>query len=554
MLRAAPTAILPLILTVILALPPGGRASPVDDAAGLLRHLVEEEPVVAAGDATVEVSGMLRRFYRERNYLPAWTNSRVRRQAEVFVGALLGAEAEGLSPEDYPVRTIESLMSSVGKGLRRTTEVDLNDLAGLDILLTDTFFNFAYHLIAGRINPGVIEGEWAEYGWQTDLDKTIRSALDKDRMKETLRLLVPPHDGYLGLRDTLAAYRLIAKEGGWPEVPEGGLLRPGSSGERVWLLKNRLYITGDLDEEHLDGYVFDGPLELAVRRFQKRHGLEADGMVGPATVRVLNVPAEGRIRQIELNMERWRWLPEDLGDRHVFINVANFELLVREYGSDVMRMRIVVGKPFWHTPSFSARMTHIVLNPAWNVPQSIAVEEILPRLRKDPGYLAAGGFRVFRGWGNGSVEVDPRGIDWSGVPAENFPYRFQQVPGGSNPLGRVKFMFPNRFNVYLHDTPSKELFDMAVRAFSHGCIRIERPMELAYYLLRDAGWTYGELLAAVDSGEELEVQLPEPIEVHPLYWTAWTGHDGTVNFRADIYGRDALLDEALREGPIQSYR
>ncbi len=247
-------------------------------------------------------------------------------------------------------------------------------------------------------------------------------------------------------------------------------------------------------------------------------------------------------------MERWRWLPSDLGDRYIFVNTAAFQLSVVEYGRPVMKMRIVVGKPYWHTPSFSAKMTYLVLNPTWNVPRNIAVEEIIPMVRKNPNYLDREGLKILSSLGGKPELIDPDTVNWKSISEENPGIRFFQPPGPHNPLGRIKFMFPNRFSVYLHDTPSKRLFNHTVRTFSHGCIRIEKPLELADYLLPEL--SKEDISSLIEQGDEQKVPLPEPVIVHSLYWTAWVDSDGTVNFREDIYGRDEALLELLSEVPM----
>jgi murein L,D-transpeptidase YcbB/YkuD len=324
-------------------------------------------------------------------------------------------------------------------------------------------------------------------------------------------------------------------------------MRKGDRGERVRVLRTRLIVGGDLGQElNNNGDSFDNALEQAVREFQRRHGLEVDGIVGPATLEALDVSVEERVRQIELNMERWRLLPQDLGQRYVLINIPNFELDVVENGKTVMSMRAVVGRPYRHTPVFSARMTYLVLSPYWNIPPGIAIEDVLPLIRKDPNYLAKHNIKVFQGWGAETKEINPKTVDWTRVSAKNFKYRFRQEPGPQNPLGRVKFMFPNEFNVYIHDTPSQELFTKTERCFSSGCIRIEKPIELAEYVLRgDPEWTREKILAEIEKWVEQVVHLPEPIPVHVLYWTAWVDENGTIQFRKDIYGSDERLNEAL---------
>ena len=298
-----------------------------------------------------------------------------------------------------------------------------------------------------------------------------------------------------------------------------------------------------------DAELFDEALEKAVKRFQQRHGLTADGAAGAATRAELNVSADRRVDQLELNLERWRWLPQDLGRRHILVNIPAFELEVLEEDAAVLAMRVVVGVPDsgQHTPVFSDTMRYLVLNPYWQVPDDIARKDLLAHVQRDSTYLTQQKIRVFKGWGPEAKEVDPATVEWSAITADNFPYRLRQDPGPINSLGRIKFMFPNKFNVYLHDTPSRPLFGRTRRDFSHGCIRIQKPIELALYLLRkDSRWNREALLGALDEVVDRTVPLPEPIPIHLLYWTAWADENGTIEFRRDIYGRDAPLLEALR--------
>jgi murein L,D-transpeptidase YcbB/YkuD len=542
-----------LIALLALAAPFGAAPSPAEiTAAGLLRGRIEsvETPSwVSVDGRQVRVTRMLERFYKNRGFKPAWSGPEgLSPQADEFVEAVENARSEGLRPGDYPLDEIHSLAERLEEGLNGGSRPDPALVADLDMILTSTFMSFGYHLLAGRIYPEIIDGEWSDYIWEAELDRLLAEALARNIIAETLNKLVPPHAEYYDLREALWRYYEIASNGGWPRVPYGPGITKGQRGPRVEALRERLRASGDYVAGFAEPEVFGEALELAVLRFQDRNGLVPDGIVGPRTLAALNVPVEARIEQIELNMERWRWLPEDLGSRYIFINTAAFELAVVEFGQKVMEMRIVVGKPYWHTPSFSARMTYMVLNPRWNVPRSIAFEEILPAVQDDPEYLARKGFVVLRGWGKEAEPVDPAAVEWPELDEENFVLRFIQRPGPDNPLGRVKFMFPNRFNVYLHDTPSKYLFTQRVRTFSHGCIRVEKPLELASHLLPEM--SPEDIVELIESGEELEVPLPEPYAVHSLYWTAWVSADGSVQFREDIYGRDEILLEILNQAPM----
>ncbi len=373
----------------------------------------------------------------------------------------------------------------------------------------------------------------------------------EDQIENVLEEPSPFHPGYLRLKEALAGYRNVAQEGGWPKVPEGPNMKKGQKGERIRLLRRRLHISGEIDGLKTDDEDFySDDLEEAVRKFQRRHGLEPDGVVGPSTLAALNFTVEERIRQIEVNLERWQWLPQDLGERHIIVNVADYKLEVIEAGRRVMEMRVVVGKRYWHTPVFSAIMTHIVLNPYWTVPPRIAEKEIVPKILQEPGYLLEQSIRIFEGWGFGKPEIEGNRIDWARISGSHIQYKFRQDPGPKNPLGRIKFVFPNRFNVYLHDTPFPELFDRRKRALSHGCIRIEKPVELAEYILRgNPAWTREKIVSAMKGDSNRIVRLPEGIPVYVLYWTAWVDEDGLVEFRDDIYGRDHRLYDAPKEKP-----
>jgi len=299
-----------------------------------------------------------------------------------------------------------------------------------------------------------------------------------------------------------------------------------------------------------DPLFFDAALAAAVIRFQQRHGLEPDGVVGEATLAALNVTAAERVRQLEGNLERLRWLPARLGERYILTNIAGYRLVVVEDGSESLSMRIVAGRSARNTPVLSGEIRYLVFNPYWTVPHKIASEDFLPKFRKNPEMVRRDGFRVFQGWGADAVEIAPESIDWSRFSRTYFPYRLRQDPGPRNSLGRVKFMFPNKHAVYLHDSPSRELFRKAKRNFSSGCIRVEKPLELADLLLKgNPSWTPEAIRAQVESGETREVTLPRSMPLYLFYWTAWSDPDGTVQFREDIYERDPVLDKALREMP-----
>ena len=577
-----------LALAALFAAALGLMPSPLH-AAPSLTELVQEILKAKASEVEERKEFLCRRevlcgskvlcsFYKSRDCRPAWLDDRgPLPQAGDLVRAIRKAEFEGLLPDAYHLEAIESLLAGWKEGNREGRETDAARMAELDILLSDAFLIYGSHLLTGRVNPETIHAEWTIRSREQDLTATLRSALEEKGIEQALGTLPPASPGYRRLQEALVRYRGLERAGGWPEIAAGPTLRPGDRDERVGALRGRLAVTGDLEgvagnpvprvspmswerqsgvdpaapsDRSPDPLLFDSGLEQALVRFQLRHGLEPDGVVGSSTLSALNVPAEERVRQLELNLERWRWLPEQLGERYVLVNIADYRLAVVEGGSEVLSMRVVTGKQARHTPVLSGEIRYLVFNPYWTVPHKIAVEDLLPKFRKKPEMVRRDGFRLLRGWGADAPEVSPESVDWARVARTSFPFRLRQDPGPRNALGRVKFIFPNKFSVYLHDSPARDLFRPAKRDFSSGCIRIEKPMELAELLLRGSpSWTPEAIGALVESGETREVSLPRSMPLYLLYWTAWVGPDGAVHFREDIYDRDPVLDKALREGP-----
>jgi L,D-transpeptidase YcbB len=354
-----------------------------------------------------------------------------------------------------------------------------------------------------------------------------------------------------GMQQAIARYRQIAESGGWPSIPQGPALKPDEEDARVPVLRTRLAATGDLDRRHDNGStLFDASVQEALFAYQKRNGLEEDSILGPETRAALNVSAEQRLRELELSSERWRELMGRVSQgKAIVVNIPDFSLLALENGRPALSMRVIVGKDYEATPSFSELMEYIVLSPTWNVPQSIATKTILPKLQKDPGYLEKNNMQLLV---NGKV-IPAGSIQWGRVRPHNFPYRIVQKPGKNNALGRIKFIFPNKMAVYLHDTPQGHLFDRRERAFSHGCIRVEDPLALASFVL-GGEWSQSRLQAAIDKGTEQRVNLPVKVPVHLVYQTAWVEPDGTVRFREDIYGRTqaALQSRGKKARPAGS--
>ena len=509
------------------------------EVAQLLRETVEVKTLPASLKDQKELLkawNEMRDFYQHRGFQPAWFTSRgLRPQAAELVQAIPALGLDGLDVRRYQPQRLAALIADA-KTLKSFDDPESQRrLVDTDAELTYTYLSLAAQLAIGRLQPEKIRVEWYTKPRNVDLDARLGQALTADDAGEIvkiLRSLTPPYPDYERLRQALVAYRSIAVKGGWPAVPPGPVLKLGAQGPRVAALRARLAATGDLpaaNPQAPGANAFDASVAAGVVRFQRRHGLETTGKVDEDTLAELNVPVEDRIRQLQFNMERWRWMPATLGDRYILVNVPDFRLDLVEAGRPALTMKVIVGKDQSRTPAFSDKMTFLELNPSWNIPKSIAEKEILPKLASDPGYLAS------------------HNMEWVDEGGES---RLRQLPGEDNPLGKVKFMFPNEFDIYLHDTPAHHLFSQAERDFSHGCIRLERPLDLAHYLLQDdPKWTPEALQAAIDSGENQRIDLPHPIAVHILYWTAWVDPDGTVELRKDIYGHDDELEAALAQEP-----
>ena len=548
------------LVAAVLALP-GGGCDLLDPARRLVRERIRAELTGVDGErrwfrrspepalvGNHDVAPLVLRFYRRRGFNPAWSTGRgLRDEALQLADALETAPRDGLEPGDAQADQVRARIEALGgahEPAGRGSEPRV--LAETDVLLTRSFLKHAAHLHAGLIDPARLREDWHLRARPADLVTALEQALAAHDVTAALEGLEPRHAGYAALRDLLERYRGIVRAGGWPALPPGRPLRRGSVDARVRLLRRRLAAEGDLEPAPAGGAAFDAALCAAVKRFQARHGLDTTGVVGEHELAELNVPAAARVRQIALNLERWRWLPVSLGERHLLVNIPGFSLVAREHDRDVLAMRVVVGKEMSRTPMFSDSMTFLVFNPTWDVPPDIAKKEVLPAQQKDPEYLRRNHLRLYRGRGRAAREVDPATVDWKRLTPEEFGFAVKQDPGPDNSIGHVKFMCPNQFSVYLHDTPAGRLFSATQRDFSHGCVRVEHPLELALYLLRGkAGWDSARVAMAFDSLRNQVVRLPEPVPVHILYWTAWADERGRAQFRRDVYAVDSLLSEAL---------
>ena len=487
--------------------------------------------------ARIALPERLQEFYARRGFRAAWDNAR---NAEQLRRALTESYDQGLDPKDYHLPLLEDLAGEIA----RSAATDAVR-AQYVVLLTEALLRLAYHLSFGKVDPQTFDAQW-NYGRtlaSTDVSRKVEEALAAEDIYQRVEALKPTHSLYTGLERELARYRSAA-EAPQATLAAGPTLRPGDSDARVPQLRARLIASGDLDQaaasESLD---YDSGLEAGVRSFQARMGLASDGVVGAGTIAELNVPLAARITQLRVNLDRGRVLLQDLPDEFVVVNIAGFTAHFVRGQQIVWQSRAQVGKPYRRTPIFRSEISYIVLNPTWTVPPGIIEQDILPAAQRDPATITRKGLRVIDAQGQ---ELDPASIDWSRYRSGHIPYTLRQDPGPANALGRVKLMFPNPYFVYLHDTPSQALFERSERAFSSGCVRVERALELTELVLDDAErWNAASIASAIEQGELRNVTLSKRVPVLLAYWTAWVDQQGRMNFRRDIYGQDAKWAQAL---------
>ena len=492
----------------------------------------------SVADCPIASTIVLPALYEKYDYQPIWTNADSIRQ---LVAAIEASHLDGLNPEDYHLGEISRLQAELSSGGNSDTQ------ASLDLVLTDSLVRLGYHLVIGKVDPESLDGNWnMERTLELDPILEMSKAIDSGNVSNLIDSFRPQAAVYHQLKSALARYRSLQAAGGWQAVPDGQTLKPGMNDPRVVALRRRLAVTGDMPAANDESPEFDEQLEAGVRRFQARHGLEADGVVGKGTLAELNVPVEARIDQLRVNLERARWVLNDLPQDFVITDIAGFRVMYFRGGELFWESRAQVGKSYRKTPVFRDSIRYVEFNPTWTVPPTILKKDILPKVKKDPGYLQKKNIRVIDR--NGKT-VDAGAIDWSRYPAAGFPYMLRQDPGPKNALGRVKFMFPNKHAVYLHDTPHKSGFARAQRTFSSGCIRVEDPFAFARLLLDDqTDWDQSRIDRTLESLKTTRVNLTEPLTVMLLYWTAVVNNDGQVIFRKDVYDRDAAVLSALNAG------
>lgn len=510
------------------------------------------------GEARIAWAAWIRGFYAQRAFQPAWTNPHASFE---LLRSIQESDLDGLDPSDYHLEQLQHLHAVLGTS--GAVDLEAIDLlrAQYDVLQTDALLRLGYHLSFGKVDPESFDAQW-NYGRtlpRLDVAERIEAALAADDVHARIEELKPTHRLYVALKAELRRYRALTAAGDSGTSSEallsaGKTLRPGDVDPRVLQLRERLRIHGDLDaqlpahgipegpgrqaeaSDEVSGEAYDARLEAAVRRFQSRMGLVVDAAVGERTREELNVSIAERILQLRINLDRGRILLQDLPPQFVVVNIAGYMIYVVRDDEIVWRSRVQVGRTYRRTPIFRSAISYLVWNPSWTVPSGIIWSDILPGARRDPRSLTRRGLTVLDREGR---VVDPETVDWSSFRSGHIPYTLRQEPGPDNAMGRVKFMFPNSYDVYLHDTPSKSLFEASDRAFSSGCVRVERPLELALLLLNDPEWDLEAIARTLESGRLRNVTLREKMPVLLVYWTAWAGAQGEINFRRDVYGQDA---------------
>jgi len=504
----------------------------------LSEQLLLGSEITIAG-ATLASAHIIPELYSRREFTPTWTDNA---QVDEFLRLVGRADEEGLDPTDYMHTELLSLVDAY-----RQNPDDADLRADLDVLLTESLSRYGNHLIYGKVDPADLDENW---NWERSSDgrdpaALVQVAIDSNSIERFINDFLDRGPLYLHVKGMLAEHRELKDAGGWPQIDPGVTLKPGMDDERIAVVRKRLAITGDLPAAQDNGStVFDDELRLGVVAFQDRHNLDRDGAIGKQTLAAMNVTVDERIDQIRVNLERLRWVARNLEDEFVVTNIASFQTFFIREREIVWSARSQVGRPYRETPVFTAKIKYLQFNPTWTVPPGILAKDILPAVQKDIGYLARKNMDLVNRDGE---KVDPATVDWSKYGSGRMPpYQFVQRPGPTNALGRVKFIFPNSHFVFLHDTPSKALFDRTERSFSSGCIRVENPFELAEIMLNDADkWNADSIQALLDSEKPQTVFLQEPLTVMLLYGTVGMLVDEVWRFYNDIYQRDGRILESL---------
>ncbi|WP_340678762.1 L,D-transpeptidase family protein [Paraglaciecola sp.] len=495
----------------------------------------DNEPFIVREEAILNID-LLQSFYQDSQFSFLWRTEQgsPNAMARELVDTIASIDDEGLLPNDYHYALLLELNA--------LTEIER------ELVLSDAFVTLVSHLIAGKTDAQQIKSEWKSLPKPRDASFQLLQLAATKSLTKVLADVRPVDARYEKMKQALISLRKMTKVEWLPLTASPVIKTIGASDPRISDIATRLKLLNDLAPEW-DNKVYDDELFAAVKRFQRRHGLKEDGVLGKESFTALNITPADRVMALTVNLERFRWLDEKLGNKYVLVNIAGFYLRVIENNELMLDMPVIVGREFRKTPVFSDKIRYLVLNPQWVVPTTLAVEDKLPAIKADQNYLKNFGFSVYQG--NSTAAVDPSDIDWKSLTKRNFNLRLVQAAGPLNALGQIKFMFPNEYDVYLHDTPARELFEQTQRNFSSGCIRVSAPLLLAENLLAGTQWDLDRIKLQLMTNETKTVHLKQAVPVHIEYWTAWADINGVMNFRADIYKRDALLYAAMQQSLAQ---
>ena len=531
-----------VVLSMLVATGPTGAQTPTVE--NTIRLRIEQARELPA--TTVRGSRLLRpdavaRFFEARTFTPAW---RLPAAAQQVLGAIRNIEQDGLTPADYHLNAIIAALDAYTKVPSPEVTADLH------VLIADAAVALVDDVRYGRVRPSSLDKRWNvdPRRGAPALDLALAEVARAASIDAGIEAQKPTHFIYAGLKQALARMRSTANAGGWPVVTSGAAIKPGATDPRVGLVRKRLLVTGELGgATSTADAVYGDELLGAVTSFQGHHRLTEDGVIGKATIEAMNVSAEARAQQLRVNLERARWVVGGLSDTFVLVNLPAYKVYLIRDQKNVWEARTQIGREARQTPTFRADMKYLVLNPDWTVPPTILAQDVLEGMRKNQNTIARKRLIILDQQGG---VVDPASIDWQNATPGNFRYTLRQPPGPDNALGRVKFIFPNQHSIFLHDTPSRELFASDQRTFSSGCIRVDHPLDLAALLLEGQdSWTRTRIQETVDSEESRTVFLTTPLPVVIVYWTVSVGASGELRFAKDVYSLDPAVLRALGDVP-----
>jgi L,D-transpeptidase YcbB len=530
-----------ILLALSFAAPgPTGAQSPtLENTIRLRVEQTRQQPNVGVRGTRLLQPEAVARFFEARAFAPAW---RVPGGAQEILTAIRSIDQDGLNPADYHLSLITVALESYAK----TPSTDA--AADLQVLIADAAAALIDHVRYGRVRPASLDARWNvdPRAGTPPLDLALEDLARASVLDVAIESKKPTHFIYTGLKEAMARMRAVAKAGGWPAVTAGTTaIKPGTKDPRVAMIRKRLLVTGELASTPsvVDDMVYDADVQSAVRTFQAHHRLTDDGVIGKATIDAMNATAEARVQQLRVNLERARWVVGGLSDTFLLVNLPAFKAYVIRDRKNVWETRTQIGREARQTPTFRADMKYVVLNPDWTVPPTILAQDVLGGMRKGQNTIAKKRLTILDQQGR---VVDPGSIDWQRATRGNFHYTLRQPPGPDNALGRVKFIFPNPYSIFLHDTPSRELFTSDQRTFSSGCIRVERPLDLAAVLLEgQEKWTPTRIQEVVDATQSQTVFLTTPLPVLIVYWTVSVGAAGDLRFAKDVYSLDPAVLRAL---------